>query len=175
MGLAALVIPDAGSASQLAWLGAGLAGLLLAGGLGGGSLTAVHAAIALLGAMFLLRHDSRLLLAAPYGAALLLLEDLATRTIERSGVSQVELALIGVQIRTALLLAAIGAFAAAAGALAVTGAPGRSVGMTALGAVAAVAAFAAVARWARQRYGPGAEASFGDDAPHGGAGPETAR
>lgn len=175
MGLAALVIPDAGSASQLAWLGAGLATLFLAVGLVSGSLTAVHAAIALLGAMFLLRDDSRLLLAAPYGTALLLLEDLGARTIERIGVSHVEVALIGVQIRTALVLAAIGAFAAAATALAVTGAPGRSVGMTALGAVAAVVAFAAVARWARQRYGSGAEVPPGDDAPGGGAGPEAAR
>ena len=46
MSLAALVIADAGSATQLAWLGAGLAALLLAGGLLGGSFTAVHGAIA---------------------------------------------------------------------------------------------------------------------------------
>jgi len=49
VGLAALVIADAGSASQLAWLGAGLAALFLAVGVVGGWVTAVHTAIALLG------------------------------------------------------------------------------------------------------------------------------
>ena len=153
MGLAALVIADAGSASQLAWLGAGLAALFLAVGVVGGSVTAVHTAIALLGTMFLLRHDTRLLLAPAYGAGLLLIDDLAAQTIELSGVSQIALAVIGTRTGAALAVAAIGACASAAAALALTAAPGRSVTVTALGALAAVAAFAAIVRPARRRYG----------------------
>ena len=89
VGLASLVIADAGEASQLAWLGAGLAALFLAVGLVAGSVTAVHAAIALLGTIFLLRHDTRLLLAPAYGAGLLLIDDLAAQSIELRGVSQI--------------------------------------------------------------------------------------
>jgi hypothetical protein len=151
--LAALVIADAGPESQLAWLGAGLAALLLAAGLVGESVTAVHAAIALLGTVFLLRHDTRLLLAPAYGAGLLLIEDLAAQSIELSGVRQTGLAVIGARTGAALVLAAIGACAAAAAALAVTAAPGRSVALTALGALAAVAALAAIVRPIRRRYG----------------------
>jgi hypothetical protein len=151
--LAALVIADAGPESQLAWLGAGLAALFLAVGLAGGSVTVVHAAIALLGTIFLLRQDTRLLLAPAYGAALLLIEDLAAQTIELSGVSQIGLAAIGTRTGAALVGAAIGASTSAAAALAVTAAPGRSVTVTALGALAAVAAFAAIVWSARRRYG----------------------
>ncbi len=154
--LAALVTADAGSASQLAWLGAGVAALLLTVGLVGESFTAVHAAIAVLGTMFLLRHDTRLLLAPAYGAGLLLIDDLAAQSIELSGVSQIGLAVIGARTGAALLVAAIGACASAAAALAVTAAPGRSVALTALGAVAAVAAFAAIVGPVRRRYGTAA-------------------
>ena len=153
MSLAALVIADAGTERQLALLGAGLAALLLAAGLVGGSVTAVHAAIALLGTIFLLRHDTRLLLAPVYGAGLLLIEDLAAQSIELSRVSQTELAVIGARTGAALVLSAIGACASAAAALAVTAAPGRSVTVTALGALAAVGALAAIVRPARRRYG----------------------
>jgi hypothetical protein len=151
--LVALVISDAGEASPLAWLGAGLAALFLAVGMIGGSFTAVHAAIALLGTIFLVRHDARLLLAPPYGAGLLLIDDLAAQSIELNGVDQVGLAVIGARTGAALVLAAIGACAAAAAALAVTAAPGRSVALTALGALAAVAAFAAIVGPVRRRYG----------------------
>jgi hypothetical protein len=151
--LAAIAIADAGSTSQLAWLGAGLAALLLLGGVIGGSFTAVHAAIALLGAIFLLRQDTRLLLAPAYGAGLLLIEDLAAQTIELSGVSQIGLGVIGARTGAAVVLAAIGACASAAAALAVTAAPGRSVAVTALGALAAVAALAAIVGPTRRRYG----------------------
>jgi hypothetical protein len=147
------VISDAGSVSQLAWLGAGLAALFLAVGLVGGSVTAVHAAIALLGTIFLLRQDARLLLAPAYGAGLLLIDDLAAQSIELSGVSQIGLAVIGARTGAALVVAAIGACASAAAALAVTAAPGRSVTVTALGALAAVGALAAIVRPARRRYG----------------------
>ena len=113
----------------------------------------MHAAIALLGAIFLLRHDTRLLLAPPYGAGLLLIDDLAAQTIELRGVSQIGRAVIGARTAAALAVAAIGACASAVAALAVTAAPGRSVAVTALGALAAVAAFAAIVRPARRRYG----------------------
>jgi hypothetical protein len=152
VGLAALVISDSGSASQLAWLGAALAALFLALGVVAGSVTAVQAAIALLGTIFLLRHDTRLLLAPAYGAGLLLIEDLAVQTIELRRVSRIALAVIGARTEAALAVAAIGASASAAAALAVTVAPGRSVAVTALGALAAVAALAAIVRPARRRY-----------------------
>ena len=175
MSLAALVTADAGPASQLAWLGAGVAVLCLAVGLVGESFTAVHAAIAVLGTMFLLRHGTRLLLAPAYGAGLLLIEDLAAQSIELSGVSQIGLAVIGARTGAALLVAAIGACASAAAALAVTAAPGRSVALTALGALAAVAAFAAIVGPVRRRYGTSDAAGRpGDGAAHGGAGPEAA-
>jgi hypothetical protein len=118
-----------------------------------GSFTAVHAAIALLGAIFLLRQDTRLLLAPPYGAGLLLIDDLAAQTIELRGVSLVDLAMIGSRTAAVLAVAAIGACASAAAAIAVSDAPGHSVVLTALGALAAVVAFAAIVRPTRRRYG----------------------
>lgn len=153
MGLAALVIADSGEASQLAWLGAGVAALFLAAGVIGGSFTAVHAAIALLGTIFLLRHDTRLLLAPAYGAGLLLIDDLAAQTIELRGVSRIAPELLGARTGAVLVVAAIGACASGAAALAVTAAPGRSVTMTALGSLAVAAAFAAIVRPVRRRYG----------------------
>jgi hypothetical protein len=157
--LAALVIADASSTGQLAWLGAGLAALLLAAGLETGSFAAVHASIVVLGTIFLARHDNRLLLAVPYGAGLLLIEDLSAQTIELSGVSLIGRAVLGARISSALALASVGACASAAAALAVDAAPGRSVGMTALGCLAAVAALAAIVAPARRRYrGPGFDA-----------------
>jgi hypothetical protein len=87
--LAALVLTDAGGASQVAWLGAVLAALSLVAGMAAQSSIPVHAAVALLGATFLARQDTRLLLAPVYGAGLLLIEDLAIRTMELSGVSRI--------------------------------------------------------------------------------------
>jgi hypothetical protein len=142
-----------GSASQLAWLGAGVAALLLAVGLVAGSFSAVHASIALLGTVFLLRHGARLLLAPPYGAGLLLVEDLAAQTIELSGVSQIGRSAIGARTGAVLALAAVGACASAVAALALTLAPGRSVAMTAVAAAAVVAAFVAIVRSARRHFG----------------------
>jgi hypothetical protein len=150
--LAALVIADAGATRQLAWLGGGMAAVFLAVGLLAESTAAVHAAIALLGAVFLLRQDTRLLLAAPYGACLLLIDDLADQAIGLRAVSQIGPAVIGARTGATLVVAGIGACAAAAAALAVTAAPGRSVAGTAVGAVAVVAALAPIVRLARRRY-----------------------
>ena len=149
--LAALVLADAGTAIQLAWLGAGVAALSLIVGLLAGSTTAVHTAVAVLGVIFLVRHDTRLLLAPVYGAGLLLMEDLAVQTIDLRGAATVALDVIGARTAAVLAVATIGACGSAAAALAVTAAPGRSVGLTALGALAAVAAVAVVARLARRQ------------------------
>lgn len=147
------MLVDASGASQLAWLGAAVALVSLAVGMALGSPAAVHVAVAALGGIFLLRHDTRLLLAPVYGAGLLLMEDLAIQTIDLRGVGVVTLEALGARTASALAIAAIGACASAAAALAVAAAPRRSVGVTALGALAAVAAVAVIAWLARRRYG----------------------
>lgn len=152
MALAALVISDAGTASQLAWLGAGAAAVALVVGMVAQSPSPVHGAVALLGAIFLLRRDTRLVLAPAYGGGLLLLEDLAIQAIELRAVDRIRLEVPGARTAATLAAAAVGAVAAAVAALAVTAAPGRSVGLTALGAAAAVGAFAAITRSARRRF-----------------------
>jgi len=147
--LAALVLADAGGAGQVAWLGAGLAAVLLAVGMA----TQSPAAVALLGVTFLVRHDAQLLLAPVYGAGLLLMDDLAIRSMELGGVRWIAPQVIGARLAATLVVAAAGACAATVAALAVTGAPGRSVGLTALAAGCAVAAVAGIVLVARRRYG----------------------
>jgi hypothetical protein len=154
--LACLVIADAGAATQLAWLGAGTAALLLGVGMAAESPAPVHAAVAVLGVMFLARHDSRLVLAAPYGAGLLLMEDLAIRTMELSGVSEFVPDVLIARFGATLAVAAIGACLSAVAALAITAALPRSVLLTALGALAAVAAFVAIVLLVRRRFEPSA-------------------
>ena len=151
--LAALVLADAGGAGQVAWLGAGLAAVLLAVGMATQSPAPVHAAVALLGVTFLVRHDAQLLLAPVYGAGLLLMDDLAIRSMELGGVRWIAPQVIGARLAATLVVAAAGACAATVAALAVTGAPGRSVGLTALAAGCAVAAVAGIVLVARRRYG----------------------
>jgi hypothetical protein len=148
------VITDAGAATQLAWLGAGTAAVLLAMGMVARSPAPVHAAVAVLGVMFLLRHDARLLLAPAYGAGLLLMEDLAVRTIELSGVGEIAPDVIVARVGATLAVATIGACLSALAALAVTAAVPRSVLLTAVGALAAVAAFVAIVLFVRRRFGP---------------------
>ena len=151
------MITDAGAASQLAWLGAAIAALLLAAGIVAQSPAPVHAAVALLGLIFLVRHDSRLLLAPPYGAGLLLIDDLAIRTMELSGVGQIAPEVIFARVGATLAVAAVGACLSAAAALAVTAALPRTVALTAVGALAAVAAFVAIVLPVRRRFGPPAD------------------
>jgi hypothetical protein len=159
--LAALVLADAGGTSQVAWLGAGLAAVLLAAGMAAQSPAPVHLAVAVLGVTFLVRHDTRLLLAPVYGAGLLVMDDLAIRTMELSGVSRIAPEVIGARVAATLAAAAAGVCAAAVAALAVTGGPARSVALTALGALIAVVAVGAIVREARRRYrsSPAAESS----------------
>jgi hypothetical protein len=152
IGLSALVVPDAGSASELAGLGAGAAALLLVAGIVGGWPGLVHVAVALLGAIFLLREHGRLLAAPPYGAGLLLVEGLGMQAVDLRAVGWTSADAIGARATAALVASTVGACAAAAVAIAVTVAPGRSVGLTALGCVTAVFAFAAIVHLARRRH-----------------------
>jgi hypothetical protein len=154
--LAALVIADARAASQLAWLGAGTAALLVAVGMIAESPSPVHAAVAVLGVMFLLRHDARLLLAPLYGAGLLLVDDLAMRTMELSGVSLISPDAIVARVGATVAIAAIGAGLSAVAALAVRAAVPGSVVLTAVGALVAVAAFVGIVLVARRRFGSSA-------------------
>jgi hypothetical protein len=121
-----------------------------------GSPAAVHAAVVLLGTIFLLRQDARLLLAPVYGAGLLLVCELATQAIELSEVSRVAPEVIGARTGAALVAATIGACVSAVAALAETAAPGRSVAVTALGAVTVVVAVAVIVWSAGRRYGASA-------------------
>jgi hypothetical protein len=123
----------------------------------------VHVAVALLGAIFVLRQDTRLLLAAPYGAGLLLMDDLAIQAVELRAVGRITLDVIGARTASAFVAATAGACASAVAAFAVTAAPGRSVAVTAFGAVTAVTASALIVRLARRRYGtpPADEPSTG--------------
>jgi hypothetical protein len=151
--LAALVIVDAGAASQLAWLAAGTAMVLVAAGMVAQSPAPVHAAVAVLGVTFLLRHDARLLLAPLYGVGLLLMDDLAIRTMELSGVDQIAPDVIAFRLGATVAVAAIGACLSAVAALAVTASVARSVTLTAVGALVAVAAFVGIVLVARRRFG----------------------
>jgi hypothetical protein len=151
-GLSALVVADAGSAGEFAWLGASAATVCLLGGIAGGWPGLVHAAVALLGAIFLLRQHNRLLVAPVYGAGLLLIEDLAIQAVDLRAIGWIAAEVIGARTTATLLAATVGACGAAAAGLAVTVAPERSVGLTAVAAVIAVFAFAAIVRLARRRY-----------------------
>ena len=143
---------DAGSASRFAWLGAAASAVLLVVGIARGSPGLVHAAVALLGAIFLLRTSARLLVAPLYGAGLLLIEDLAIQAVDLRSVRWIAAEAVGTRTAATVLVVAVGACGAAVAAAAVTVAPGRSVGLTALAAVVAVLAFAAIVRLARRRY-----------------------
>jgi hypothetical protein len=149
------VATDAGASSGLAWGATVLAAVLVACGIAARSSVPVHTGVAVLGLALLLRHDARLVLAPLYGAGLLLVAELGTRSIELAGVARVGPGVIGARLGATVALAAAGACAAAGVALAVTAAPGRSVALTAVGAIAAVATCGAVARIARRRQPPG--------------------
>lgn len=80
--------------------------------------------------------------------------DFAIQAMELRGVDRIARDAVATRAGAALALAAVGACASVAAAIAVNAAPGRSVGLTALGAVVALTTFAAVARLARRKYGP---------------------
>ncbi len=110
----------------------------------------MHCGVAVLGAMLLLRHSDRLLLAPLYGAGLLLVAELGARTIELRGVSLVGPRSIGTRLGAVVSVAAVGVCGAAVVAIAVTGAPGRSLVLTAAGAIAVGAVCGALALAARR-------------------------
>jgi hypothetical protein len=116
----------------------------------------VHCGVAVLGAILLLRHSDRLLLAPLYGGGLLLVAELGVRSIELQGVSLIDARSIGTRLGVVAAVAAVGVCGAASAALAVTGAPSRSLLLTAAGAIAAVGVCAAIALAAivrsRSRY-----------------------
>ena len=126
--------------------------LILAIGLAAGSSSAVQASVALLGVVFLLNQQERLLLAPLYGACLLLVSELAQRSFELGRQDRIGPGVIGPRLAAILLAAALGACAAAVVAIAVTIAPPRSVAFTAAGTVALLAGLAAIVALAR-RYG----------------------
>lgn len=149
--MGALVGTDAGTWDGLAWVGTGLAGLVLIVGLAAGASTPLHTAVALLAATFLLRHDARLLLAPLYGLGLLLVEDLGIRSIELTEVDRVAPGVLAARLAAVFAVGALGACSAAAAAIAVAIGPGRSVILTAFGVVAVLATFGAIMLLVRHR------------------------
>ena len=158
---------DAGASRSLAWVGAGAAAFLVTLGPAFRSPTPVHCGVAVLGSMLLLRQDARLMLAPLYGAALLLVEELAWRSIELRDIDAIGPGVITARVTAVLAVAAVGACVAAGAAIAVTVAPGRSVIFTAIGAIAVAVAFGAIAHYARKRLGTGVDANPATDGSSG--------
>lgn len=112
---------------------------------------AVQCSLALLGVLLLLRHQDRLLLAPLYGACLLVAGELAQLSLELRGRRRIGRGVLGLRLAGVLSLAALGACAAALGAIAVTIAPGRSVAFTAVGALAVLAVVGVILLISRRR------------------------
>jgi len=156
------VATDAGAAAGLAWYATAVSAVILAIGLVVASSSTVQVSVGLLGSLLLLRHQERLLLAPVYGACLLLLGELAQRSLELRGQERVGVGVVRMRLAAVLVVAALGSCGAAMAAIAVTIAPtSRSVGFTAVGTVAVLTAFAAIVAVARRQHGenPGAEAA----------------
>jgi len=149
LALGALVATDAGAGAGLAWVGTAVAMTILTTGVVVASSATVQSALALLAAVLLLRHHDRLLLAPLYGACVLLVGELAQRSLELRGSERLGPGVIGSRVGAVLLLAALGAGAGALAAIAVTIAPARSVGITAVGTAAVVGSFALIVAIAR--------------------------
>ena len=102
--------------------------------------------------VLLLRHQDRLVLAPLYGARLLALGELGQRSLELRGLERVGSGVVRARLAAVLALAGLGACGAAVAAIAVTIAPGRSVGLTALGTVAVLGSCATIVMLARRRH-----------------------
>lgn len=100
--------------------------------------------------LLLARDQDRLLLAPLYGAGLLLVIELAQRSLELRGHERLGPGVTTSRLAAIMVAAALGLCAAALAALAVTLAPPRSVTLTALATIAALSAFAAIALLARR-------------------------
>ena len=149
-GLGAFVATDAGANVPLAWYGTAVSILILTLGLAADSIWAVQLSIALLGALLLLRHEDRLVLAPVYGAGVLLVGELAQRSLELRGQGRLGPGVIASRLAACLVLAGLGACGAAVAAIAVTIAPARTVAFTAVGTIAALVAFGAIVVLARR-------------------------
>jgi hypothetical protein len=144
------IATDTHAATSLVWYGTATSGLILVVGLVAESYAAVQVSIALLGALFLLRYQERLLLAPLYGACLLLLSELSQRSFELRRQDRIGPGVIGSRLAASLLATALGACAAVVVALAVTIAPARSVAFTAAGVLALLAGLAGIVALARR-------------------------
>ena len=149
--MGAVSATDAGSAAAFAWYGTVAAVALLSAALLLASASGVEVSLLLLAVLLLLRHDDRLLLAPVYGACLLIVGELAQRSIELRGQAWIGPRVIGSRLLTVLVVAALGACAGGLAAIAVTIAPARSVAFTAVGTVAILGAMTAIALLARRR------------------------
>jgi hypothetical protein len=144
------VATDAGSAAGVAWYGVAISIALLVVGLGVGVDAPVLAAVAVLGALLLLRRDARLVVAPLYGAGLVMLLELVRTCRELGHIELVADGTVRARLTTVLAVAGVGAGAAGVTALAVTGAPDRSVIATAAGTLAVILMFAGIVRLARR-------------------------
>lgn len=140
---------DAGSASGLAWCGVAISLALLVVSLGLGSQTPVLVGLAVLGALLLLRRDARLVLAPLYGAGLVVLAELARTCRELGRLQLVAAGAVRSRLVAVMGIAGVGACAAGFTAIVVTGAPDRSVTVTAAGTLAVILMFAGIVRLAR--------------------------
>jgi hypothetical protein len=129
---------------------------LLVISLASGWNAAGHASLAVLGLVLMARVHERLALAPIYGAALLLVSDLARTSHELRPMDRVSTAAIRARLLTAAGSAGLGACAAAVVAVAVTEGQSRSVGISAAATMAVVAAYVGIVVLAR-RAGPGHE------------------
>jgi len=151
--LGAVVAANAGPNIELAWVGVGAAGFLVALGCGLRSTVPLHLGVAVLAALLLLRQDDRLLLAPLYGSGLVLVDELAWRSVELAVVERIGPEVIRARMAAVGAVVGVGACAATGAALAVTAGPGRSVALTAVGALAVAAVFAGIGGYARRRFG----------------------
>jgi hypothetical protein len=147
--LGILVATDAGAASGLASWGVVGSVAMLAVSLGAGSSAALRASVVASGLVLLLRRDDRLVLAPLYGAALLVLVELARTCHELQSMDLVSRGAVRGRLLTILIFAGLGTCVAGLAAIAVTAAPARSVVITALGTAAVAIAFAGIVLIAR--------------------------
>jgi len=105
-----------------------------------------------LGALLLLRPDARLLVAPVYGAGLLLVAELGSRSIELRGVAGVGRGAQTARVAAIALVAALGACASAGIAAVVTSGAERSPGLTTVAALVLAAIFGMITWGARRRY-----------------------
>lgn len=149
--LGASVAADAGSATGAAWSATVVAVVILSGGLLFARPAAVPGSLAVLTFVFLARSGDRLVMAVPYGAALVIVAELAHRSLELRTAQVIQRGAIARRLASTTLLVGMGACAAALVAMAATLAPARSVAITGAGAAAAGIAIAATAAIARRR------------------------